>query len=105
MNKQQDYTLEQIIEQSFDFSGYKEDEKIKFISEISSMVMEASLLKALEDAGEEMQDKFNDLLEKEPSEEEMADFIKVNFPSFGDIVVDEIKEFQRLSSEKQQKTD
>ncbi len=97
----ENYTLEQIIEESFDFSDYSEDEKTKLIAETSSMIMEVSLLRALDSAPEEIQDKFEALLKTEPSEEEMADFIKENFPNFADIVVEEIRNFQKLSAEKQ----
>ena len=96
MKQEQDYTLEQIIEQSFDFSDYSADEKTELIAETSAMIMEAALLRSLDEAGSEMQDTFNTFIEAEPTEEKMTDFIKNNLPGFGAIVVDEIKVFQEM---------
>jgi len=58
-----DITLDQVIEQSFDFSGLSEEEKNNLIGETSGMIMETALLRALNESGEEVQKKFNDFLE------------------------------------------
>lgn len=97
--EQKDYTLDQIIEQSFDFSGYEEEEKMRIISETSGMIMETALLRSVEKAGGELQEKFNDFIESEPEEEEMSNFIAENFPNFGEVVIDEIKSFQEAGKE------
>lgn len=94
MNEQeQTYTIDQVIEASFDFSNYPEEEKQKVIAETSAMIMEASLLRALTDANEETQDAFRTMIEGDPSEEEMGAFIQKNFPNFQEIVVSEIEVF------------
>lgn len=98
--EQKDYTLEEIIEQSFDFSSYSEQEKMKIITETAGMIMETALLRSLDEAGEEIQEKFNDFIEAEPSEEKMNIFITENLANFSEIVVDEIKIFQDLGKEK-----
>ncbi len=99
MEQEQEYTLEQIIEQSFDFSDYSEEEKNEVIAETSGMIMEASLLRSLDEAGKEMQDKFNDFIESEPDEEAMSAFIGENLPNFPEVIVDEIKIFQDMGKE------
>ena len=96
MEQEQDFTLDQIIEQSFDFSDYSESEKEELIAETAGMILETSLLRALDDAGEEMQETFTKFIEDEPNEEKMTSFIQENFPKFGDIVIDEIKNFKEM---------
>ena len=39
MEQEQDFTLDQIIEQSFDFSDYSETEKEELIAETAAMIM------------------------------------------------------------------
>ncbi len=97
--EQKDYTLDQIIEQSFDFSGFNEEAKTQLVFETSGMIMETALLRSLENAGEEMQEKFNKFIESEPGEEEMSNFISENFPNFGEVVIEEIKLFQERGDE------
>lgn len=91
------YTIDQIIEASFDFSKYPEEEKQKVIAETSSMIMEASLLRALTDASEETQNAFQTLIEGDTTEKDMGAFIQKHFPNFQEIVVSEIEVF--LSSD------
>ena len=102
MNKQeqQDFTLDQIIENSFDFSGYTEEEKRDLIGETSGMIMETALLRSLGEADETLQKKFDTFLKSEPNAEAMSQFIEDNFPNFGEIVVEEIKLFQEDGMEK-----
>jgi stage III sporulation protein SpoIIIAA len=89
----QAYTIDQVIADSFDFSAYSDQERESVIDEISSMIMEASLLRSLTDASDEVQDSFQTFIESEPNEEAMVDFIKQHFPEFEDVVVDEISTF------------
>ncbi len=102
-------TLDQIIEQSFDFSEYSEEEKNKVIAETSGMIMEASLLQALGESDEAIQEKFGKFIESEPDEAAMTEFISEHFPNFGDIVLNEIKVFREIGdqagTEESQKTE
>lgn len=91
--EQKDYTLEQIIEQSFDFSSYSEKEKEEKIAETSGLIMETALLRALDEAGTETQNAFNDFLEKDLSDDDFMEFITQHVPNFSDIMLDEIKLF------------
>ncbi|WP_298286865.1 hypothetical protein [uncultured Lutibacter sp.] len=97
--KEQDYNLEEIIEQSFDFSDYSVEEKRELIEETSGMIMESSLLRALEEAGEELQEKFGDFIELDPDGDLMAMFIEKNIPNFPNIVIDEIRIFKEMGNE------
>ncbi len=97
--EQKDYTLDQIIEQSFDFSGYSDEARNQLISETSGMIMETALLRSIENAGEEMQEKFNNFIESNPEEDEMSEFISKNLPNFGEVVINEIKLFQEKGNE------
>ena len=94
---EQQYTIDQIIENSFDFSEYPEEKKKEVITETSGMIMEASLLRALTDADETTQNAFQAMIESDPNEEQMGAFIEQHFPTFQEIVVSEIEAF--LSSE------
>ena len=96
-NNEQQYTIDQVIEASFDFSNYSEEEKQQVISETSSMIMEAALIRSLTDSDEQTQQAFQSLIEGEPNEEQMAEFISNNFPKFQETVVAEIDIF--LNSE------
>ena len=96
---EQDFTLDQIIEQSFDFSEYSIEEKQKIITEISGMIMETALLKALDEAGEELQRKFNDFIELEPTAEMMGMFISKNISDFHKFVLEEIRIFKEEEDE------
>ena len=99
MKDEQNYTLDQVIENSFDFSDYSEEEKAQVITDTSSMIMEATILRSLDEAGEEMQKKFGTFIETEPNENAMSDFIAENFPKFGETIVDEIKIFKAMGKD------
>lgn len=92
-------SLEAIIEQSFDFSSYDAEEKKVVIEETSGMIMESTMLRVLNDAPEEVQEKFGALVETDPSQEEMLAFIESHFPNFGEIIIDEIKVFKSMGQE------
>jgi len=91
---EQEKTLEQLVAVAFDFSEYTEKEKEEVIGDISEMIMKGTLLRALDEAGESSREKFNALLETEPSAEEMSLFIKENLPNFQALAIEEIKIFQ-----------
>lgn len=90
---QQPTTINTIIESSFDFSTYSEEEKQTMIAETASMITEAALLRALTDVGEESQLAFQTMIENNPSEEDMALFIHEHFPNFQEILVAELQAF------------
>lgn len=92
-NNQETYTIEEIIASSFDFSGHSEEQRQSIIEEISSMIMEASLLRSLTDADEDTQQVFHDFMESDPSQEHMRQFIQEHFPHFQEVVVSEIETF------------
>lgn len=94
--EQQDYNLEQLIESAFDFSIYSDEEKKDVIAETSGMIMEAGLLRALADAGEEAQESFNSFIESEPDDAAMADYISTSIPGFQSAIIQEIKVFQEM---------
>ena len=85
--KQENYSLHQVIEQSFDFSNYSAEEKQAAIDETAGMIMEATLLRALEIAGDDAADKFGTFVESEPTEEAMSTYIAENFPNFGELIL------------------
>ncbi len=97
--QEQNFTLDQVIENSFDFSGYDEDEKKEIIAETSGMIMETALLRALDSSDDETKKAFNDFIEGEPDEEAMSNFINEHFPNFGELVLEEIKLFQEMGEE------
>ncbi len=102
--QEQNFTLDQVIENSFDFSGYDEEEKKDIIAETSGMIMETALLRALDSSDDETKKAFNDFIEQEPDENAMSDFINKHFPNFGELVLEEIKLFQE-TGEKEETTD
>ena len=102
-NTEQNLTIESIIEQSFDFSAYGPEEKKDVIAETAGMVMEATMLRVLNDSSDELQEKFGALVESEPTQEVMAQFIQTHFSNFGKIVVDEIAIFKSIGQEQENK--
>lgn len=97
MEPEQQLTIDQLIEAAFDFSTYTEAQKREIIAETSSMIMEASLIRSLTEAGEETQTAFQSFMESNPSENDMAQFIERYLPSFQSIVLEELDIF--LNSE------
>lgn len=97
MEQEQQLTIDQLIEAAFDFSDYTEEQKKELINETSSMIMEASLIRSLTEAGEETQNIFQTFIVSNPSEDDMAQFIEQHLPSFQSIVLEELDIF--LNSE------
>ncbi len=95
-------TIEEIIEQMFDFSGYSEEEKQKLIDEASDLILESALIRALGEAGETTQQAFDELMSKNPSPEELSKFIADYLPDFDDYLAEELINFHKagLESEK-----
>lgn len=100
MDTEKNYTLYEIIENSFDFSSYDEESKKMLITETTDMIMESTILRLLSESSEEIQQKFGAMVETEPDEQKMLTFITENFPNFNDILIDEIKVFKSLGEEK-----
>lgn len=98
--EQATYTLEQIIESMFDFTDYSPEEKESVLAETTSMLTEAALLRGLEEAGESVQDDFNNLLETGPNEDQMMEFIQKNIPNFESLIAEEVTIFDQMGSEK-----
>jgi hypothetical protein len=94
--EEQNYSLEEIIEQSFDFSEYPADEKELIIEETAGMIMESTMLRLLNEANSELQEKFGELVKTEPSDEVITAFIAENFPSFNKVLIDEVKIFKTM---------
>ena len=95
MNEQKEFNLNEIISQMYDFADYSPEEKEKLVNETSTMIMEVSLLEALNVEGEEIQQKFNDLLLTEPSDDVVTQFIAEKLPSFNTILLKEIEKLQK----------
>lgn len=102
MNTEQEkeYTLDEIVAQTFDFSGYPESEHQQLISETSEMLMEASLMKALEESDESTQDAFNAFVETEPDQENLMGYILKTFPNFQSLLIAEIQALKNLGEKK-----
>lgn len=102
MNTEQtnkEFTLPEIIEQSFDFSAYGAEEKKVVIEETAGMIMESTMLRVLNDAPDEVQEKFGALVEANTDEAGMTAFIQENFPNFGEVLIDEINIFKSMGEE------
>lgn len=97
--EQKNYTLAEVIEGSFDFSDYSAEEKESVIEETTGMIMESTMLRLLDESGEELQEKFGALIETNPTEEQMTTFVTENFPTFNEVLVDEIKIFKSMGEE------
>lgn len=93
--EKKDYTLQEIIEKTFDFSNYTDAEKEDVIAETAGMVMEAALLKVLEEGGEEVQKSFDAFMETEPNDIQMNEYVQT-IPSFQDHVVTELKVLKKM---------
>lgn len=95
---QKEYTLDEIVEKTFDFSGYPEDQHQTMIQETSGMLMESSLMKVLEASDESQQESFNSFVDTNPDQESMMKYILDNFPNFQMVLVEEIQGLKELGS-------
>ena len=100
---EQEYTLQDIIEASFDFSNYSEEDKNAVIEESAAMIMEATLLRSVGELGDEVGEKFSNFMDTNPTQEAMMQFVSENLPNFNQILAEEIQFFQNIGS--QEKTD
>ncbi len=92
-------SIDEIIEQMFDFSGYSEEEKQKLIDEASDLILESALIRALDEAGETTQQAFDELMEKNPSPEELSNFISQYLPDFDNYLAEELMNFHKAGLE------
>jgi len=99
MDDKKNFTIEELIENSFDFSTYSEEEKKKLIEESSNLILETALIRTLDEANEETQKKFQEFLETEPDAEAMAQFVEENFPNFGEKIVEEYQHFMETKKD------
>jgi Tfp pilus assembly protein PilO len=93
---EQQMSIEDLIEKTFDFKDYEDDEKKSLIEEMSAQLMEVALLRSINEGGEPMQESFNTFITTEPSDVEMSQFISDNIPNFGAVIIEEIKNLQNL---------
>ena len=93
------YTLQEVIESMYDFSDYSAEEKETVIVETTTMLTEAALLRGLEQSDELVQNAFNDLLETEPNENQIMEFIQKNIPNFEALIAEEVTIFDQMGSE------
>lgn len=99
MEQEKQYTLHQVIEHSFDFDGYDQEQKTALIDETAGMIFEAALLRSLDNATPEVENAFTTFTESDPDEEAMSAFIATHFPQFQDMLVEEIKIFKQIGDE------
>ena len=98
-NEEQKLSIQEIISQSYDFSDMSAEEQERVVNETATMISESALLRGLEAAGDNVQKAFGILMESEPTEPQIAEFIAINIPNFETLIVDEIKIFQEMTQE------
>lgn len=96
-NDETTMTLEEILAEMYDFSDYSEEERTTMISDTSSMIAEAALLRSLESAEESTQEAFDALMETNPHEDQLMEFVNNNLPTFQDILSEEIHLFHSMN--------
>ena len=94
MNNEEQMTIEEILENIFDFSGYSEEEKKDLLARSADVILETALIRALDDASEEIQEEFNQMMEKNPEPEKITQFIQEKIPNFEAYVGEEIEKFK-----------
>ncbi|MFT7328208.1 MAG: hypothetical protein ACI870_000394 [Crocinitomicaceae bacterium] len=99
MDKQKNYTLHEAIKEMFDLEDYSPEEKEKMLNETAGMVMEGTILRMLAESDEQTQEKFAKFTETNPQEDEMTQFIEENFPTFSQVMIDELKILKSLGKE------
>lgn len=99
MEETKTYTLEEVVAAMYDFSEYSEKEKEIVIEETTSMITEAALLRSLDDAPEEIQNAFSDLLATEPDDIQVMEFIQKNIPEFETYISQEVEIFANMDNE------
>lgn len=92
---QKEFTLHTIIEKSFDFSSYSEEEKQDMITDTAGLIMEAALLRALGEGGESVQAEFDAFMETEPDDKAMNEYVKNKIPDFEKFVLEELQQLKQ----------
>lgn len=90
-------TLEEILSEMYDFSEYSEEERLNMIGETSAMITEAALLRSLEGSDEMVQKQFEELMETDPNEDQVMEFVNAYMPNFQEILGEEIQIFHSMS--------
>ena len=97
--EKKDYTLEELIEKTFDFSTYSAEDKKDMIAETAGLVMEAALLRALGEGGEKVQADFDTFIETEPDDIAMNEHVQTKVPKFQDFIVEELKTLKEMNGD------
>ncbi|MDD3694002.1 MAG: hypothetical protein PHC89_01245 [Candidatus Pacebacteria bacterium] len=98
-NTQTDLNIREALESFYDFSDYSSEDKERLLDESTDMIMEASLIRSLDRAGEATQEKFDALMETDPDADTVAKFIEENIPFFGEVLQEEFTIFQNIDKE------
>jgi len=98
-NETQQYTLEEIITDFYSDVDMSDAERSLVVGEVIGMITESAILRSLEQSDESVQNAFTTLMEQEPTEETIDNFIQNNIPNFEKIVFEEIMTFKEIGKE------
>jgi hypothetical protein len=98
MNTKKDFRLYDVIEEHFDFSEYSEQEKQQTLLDVSGLIMEAALLRALHEGGDTIQQQFDDFMETDPNDEALNEYISKHVPHFDTYIIEEIQAMKDFDS-------
>jgi hypothetical protein len=68
------------------------EEQDEIIADLNELVFEGVLIRALEQMDTQTRAEFNELLDSDPDEEKLEDFLKENVPTFDESIADTIAE-------------
>lgn len=65
---------------ALDIGGLPEEEQEQLLLELSDLVFNGSMLRLIEQMDDDTRDAFNALMAKEPTQQELQDFLDANVP-------------------------
>ena len=97
MNNKNIHSLEAIIGDSFDFSGYPENQRTQVVEDTAAMIMKGALTRALDQSSSDVQGAFVEMTKESSDENSIRKFINTHIPDFISFYLKEIKLFHDLS--------
>jgi Na+-transporting NADH:ubiquinone oxidoreductase subunit NqrC len=90
-DKNKERPLVDIVSEILDTQDYSEQERIEAVEKTTAMLAEAALIRSLDSSNEETQKAFQALIEKNPTDDQLQEFIQEQLPQFNQMLGEEIK--------------
>ena len=90
--KNNERPLVDIVAEILETQDYSEQERTEAIEKTTAMITEVALIRSLESSSEKTQKAFEELIETNPSDGQLQEFIEEDLPMFTQILGEEIRQ-------------